>query len=167
MLNVNISSSVGAIVKITPLYWCCYASKTNLLVEHCLLNLQYWCKQWLNWQMCQYFKYEWCSKASSTNDSTQRYVVTTMFNVHNFTHFLLVNAPAQLMLIGSRRTWFRKSTIIYVPASYIIYLSDFCRFLLCTCGWERRVERGGWRRGGGLDRGGYSRMYTVWVQLVC
>jgi hypothetical protein len=33
----------------------------------------------------------------------------------------------------------------FVPASYILYLSDFCRFLLCTCGWERR----GWRRGGG------------------
>ncbi len=30
----------------------------------------------------------------------------------------------------------------YVPASYILYLSDFCRFLLCTCGWERR-GRGG------------------------
>jgi hypothetical protein len=26
----------------------------------------------------------------------------------------------------------------YVPASYIMYLSDFCRFLLCTCEWERR-----------------------------
>jgi hypothetical protein len=26
----------------------------------------------------------------------------------------------------------------YEPASYILYLSDFCRFLLCTCGWERR-----------------------------
>jgi hypothetical protein len=35
--------------------------------------------------------------------------------------------------------------LIFVPASYILYLSDFCRFLLCTCGWERR----GWRRGGG------------------
>ncbi len=31
---------------------------------------------------------------------------------------------------------------IYVPASYILYLSDFCRFLLCTCGWERRGEKG-------------------------
>ncbi len=38
--------------------------------------------------------------------------------------------------------------LFYVPASYILYLSDFCRFLLCTCG-ERRGERGGWRRGGG------------------
>jgi hypothetical protein len=27
---------------------------------------------------------------------------------------------------------------IYVPASFIMYLSDFCRFLLCTCEWERR-----------------------------
>jgi hypothetical protein len=24
--------------------------------------------------------------------------------------------------------------LYYVPASYILYLSDFCRFLLCTCG---------------------------------
>jgi hypothetical protein len=30
---------------------------------------------------------------------------------------------------------------VYVPASYIMYLSDFCRFLLCTCEWERRGER--------------------------
>ena len=29
----------------------------------------------------------------------------------------------------------------YVPASYIMYLSDFCRFLLCTCGWERGGAR--------------------------
>ncbi len=27
-----------------------------------------------------------------------------------------------------------------------MYLSDFCRFLLCTCGWERRGERKGERR---------------------
>jgi hypothetical protein len=33
-----------------------------------------------------------------------------------------------------------------------MYLSNFCRFLLCTCEWER----GGWRRGGGLERGGYN-----------
>jgi hypothetical protein len=37
----------------------------------------------------------------------------------------------------------------YVPASYILYLSDFCRFLLCTCGWERRGEGECWNRGGG------------------
>jgi hypothetical protein len=24
-----------------------------------------------------------------------------------------------------------------------MYLSDFCRFLLCTCEWERRGERRG------------------------
>ncbi len=43
-----------------------------------------------------------------------------------------------------------------------MYLSDFCRFLLCTCGWERRgerrgerrVERRGERRG---ERGAWSR----------
>ncbi len=34
--------------------------------------------------------------------------------------------------------------LFYVPASYIMYLSDFCRFLLCTCRWERRGERGSW-----------------------
>ena len=28
-----------------------------------------------------------------------------------------------------------------------MYLSDLCRFLLCSCGWERRVERRGERRG--------------------
>ncbi len=39
----------------------------------------------------------------------------------------------------------------YVPESYIMYLSDFCRFLLCTCGWETRGDGGGggWRREGG------------------
>ncbi len=36
----------------------------------------------------------------------------------------------------------------YVPASYIMYLSDFSGFLLCTRGWERG-GKGGWRRGGG------------------
>ena len=39
-------------------------------------------------------------------------------------------------------------THFYVPASYIMYLSDFCRFLLCTCRWERRGERGSWEGGG-------------------
>ncbi len=52
--------------------------------------------------------------------------------------------------------------VIYVPASYIMYRSDFCRFLLCTCGWGRRGEREGWS-GGGVEGG--NRMYTVWVQL--
>ncbi len=57
-----------------------------------------------------------------------------------------------------------------------MYLSDFCRFLLCTCGWERRGERrvemrgerrgerrverrgerGAWSRGAGSPR-------TVWT----
>ncbi len=41
--------------------------------------------------------------------------------------------------------------ILYVPASYIMYLSDFCRFLLCTCRWERMGERGSWE--GGIERG--------------
>ncbi len=27
---------------------------------------------------------------------------------------------------------------VYVPESYIMYLSDFCRLLLFTYGWERR-----------------------------
>ncbi len=58
------------------------------------------------------------------------------------------------------RRWDRHSRTLmqvyhnfYVPASFIMYLSDFCRFLLCTCGWERRGERGGWRRGGARERG--------------
>jgi hypothetical protein len=51
----------------------------------------------------------------------------------------------------------------YVPASYIVYLSDFYRFLLCTCGWERMGEEGGWRERGARERGiecilyGYSK----------
>jgi hypothetical protein len=40
----------------------------------------------------------------------------------------------------------------YVPASYIMYLSDFCRFLLCTCEWERRGR--GLEKGRGIERGG-------------
>jgi hypothetical protein len=40
--------------------------------------------------------------------------------------------------------------LFYVPASYIVYLSDFCRFLLCTCGWERGGGRGGLEKGRGL-----------------
>jgi hypothetical protein len=46
-----------------------------------------------------------------------------------------------------------------------MYLSDFCRFLLCTCGRERRGERGAGEGEGARERG--DRMYTVWVQLVC
>jgi hypothetical protein len=41
------------------------------------------------------------------------------------------------------------SIYFYELASYIMYLSDFCRFLLCTCGWERRAGEGE-----GLERGG-------------
>ncbi len=52
------------------------------------------------------------------------------------------------MGVGGSRQVFN----VYVPASYIMYLSDFCRFLLCTCGWERRGERGA----GGLERGGWN-----------
>jgi hypothetical protein len=40
----------------------------------------------------------------------------------------------------------------YVSATFIMYLSDFCRFLLCTCGWERRGERGAGEVGGGGAR---------------
>ncbi len=45
--------------------------------------------------------------------------------------------------------------IFYVPASYILYLSDFCRFLLCTCGWERRGERGAGEGEGASSLGRY------------
>ena len=41
----------------------------------------------------------------------------------------------------------------YVPASYILYLSDFCRFLLCTCEWERRGERRAGEGEGARERG--------------
>jgi hypothetical protein len=39
----------------------------------------------------------------------------------------------------------------YVPASYILYLSDFCRFLLCTCGWERGAGEGEGARERGIE----------------
>ncbi len=62
--------------------------------------------------------------------------------------------------------------IFYVPASYILYLSDFCRFLLCTCGWERK-GRGELEKGRGLERGGQNvycmgtlSVLTVPTQLV-
>ncbi len=42
---------------------------------------------------------------------------------------------------------FQCHSYFYVPASYIMNLSDFCRFLLCTCMWERRGERGSWEGG--------------------
>jgi hypothetical protein len=34
------------------------------------------------------------------------------------------------------------SVDFYVPESYIMYLSDFGRFLICTCGWESGGEGG-------------------------
>jgi hypothetical protein len=40
-----------------------------------------------------------------------------------------------------------------------MYLSDFCRFLLCTCGWKRRGERG--ERGAGEGRGARERGIEV------
>ncbi len=52
----------------------------------------------------------------------------------------------------------------YVPASYILYLSDFCRFLLCTCGWERRWERGAGEGEGARERGIEC---VPLVQVVC
>jgi hypothetical protein len=33
-----------------------------------------------------------------------------------------------------------------------MYLSDFCRFLLRTCEWERRGERGAGEREGDRER---------------
>jgi hypothetical protein len=67
--------------------------------------------------------------------------------------FLGIPAPLYLHGSGSFHQQANKLKnplyFFYVPASYIMYLSDFCRFLLCICGWERRGERGGWRRGGG------------------
>ncbi len=44
---------------------------------------------------------------------------------------------------------------VYVPASYIMYLSDFCRFLLCTVPVSGRGGgRGGLEKGRGLEREG-------------
>jgi hypothetical protein len=43
--------------------------------------------------------------------------------------------------------------VFYVPASYIMYLSDFCRFLLCTCEWERSGERRAGEGEGARERG--------------
>jgi hypothetical protein len=46
-----------------------------------------------------------------------------------------------------------RGNYFYVPASYILYLSDFCRFLLCTCEWERRGERGAGEGEGAREKG--------------
>jgi hypothetical protein len=43
-----------------------------------------------------------------------------------------------------------------------MYLSDFCRFLLCTCVWERRGERGAGE--GGKAREG-DRMYFIFYNI--
>jgi hypothetical protein len=64
-----------------------------------------------------------------------------------------------------------------------MYLSDFYRFLLCTCGWERsgerRVERRGERRGERMvergerrverrgERGAWSRGGGLVGEVVC
>ncbi len=42
---------------------------------------------------------------------------------------------------------------IYEPESYIMHVSDFCRFLLCTVPVGGRGEAG---EGGGLERGGQN-----------
>ncbi len=49
--------------------------------------------------------------------------------------------------------FYRKLHIVYVPESYIMYLSDFCRFLQCTCGWERRGDGGAGEGRGARERG--------------
>jgi hypothetical protein len=76
----------------------------------------------------------------------------------NFIWILFTSAffpGLQTMVWGSSGTHGSFLTItelnFYVPASCIMYLSYFCRFLLCTCGWERRGERRGERR---VDRRG-------------
>jgi hypothetical protein len=52
-----------------------------------------------------------------------------------------------------------------------MYLSDFCRFLLCTCRWERRGERGAGEGEGARERGIECIQYCVGtvsvLQLVC
>jgi hypothetical protein len=44
--------------------------------------------------------------------------------------------------------------VCFFFTSFFLDFSDFCRFLLCTCGWERGCYREG------------DRIYTVWKQLV-
>jgi hypothetical protein len=64
-------------------------------------------------------------------------------------------AQAQhVQVLPPRHTTGAHFLIFYVPESYIMYLSDFCRFLLCTCGWERRGDRGEAGEGRGPERGG-------------
>ncbi len=49
----------------------------------------------------------------------------------------------------------RSKISVNIPASYIMYLSDFCRFLLqYVPGGGRGGGRGGLEKGGGLERGG-------------
>ncbi len=55
---------------------------------------------------------------------------------------------------------------IYVPASYIMYLSDLWRFLLCTFGWETRGERGARERGIECILYGYSQCVNCTCNLL-
>ena len=53
----------------------------------------------------------------------------------------------------ARRDSTRDFKFFFVPASYILYLSDFCRFLLCTCGWERGGRGSAGEGEGARERG--------------
>ena len=57
------------------------------------------------------------------------------------------------MLLSGMKGYHLELMLFYVPASYIMYLSDFCRFLLCTCEWERRGERRAGEGEGARERG--------------
>jgi hypothetical protein len=57
------------------------------------------------------------------------------------------------LIFSHKGTTYPYVSYFYVPASYIMYLSDFCRFLLCTCEWERRGERRTGEGEGARERG--------------
>jgi hypothetical protein len=63
---------------------------------------------------------------------------------------VMVRQPYGFPFCFLKLVWYSN---FYVPASYILYLSDLCRFLLCTCGWERR-GRGGAGEGEGARKRG-------------
>ncbi len=76
--------------------------------------------------------------------------------------YTICNSPAQLPAVG------KQANFLYVPESHIMYLSDFCWFLLCTRGRERGageggLEGGGWREAG--ERGMESISFRINISV--